>query len=219
MVCFCLRRSLPDVMDYLLLKRTIWRKNNNLIHERRPYKGQMMTRHNRLARVQWATHHFIWRCVDWNNESRFAFSHADGRTRVYRRTNERYADCCLQERDRFLWGSLMVWGGIMSGQKTDLVVMQDNLTALRYIDDVLRPHVIPFLHNQGPGLLSNMTLQDPTPPWLHDSFCHKMTLTFFRGLSYLLICQGWVGSTSQEKSSDQHTRSANSLDPRITSLA
>ena len=38
-------------------------------------------------------------------------------------TNERYADCCVLERDRFGGGSLMVWGGIMGDQKTDLVVM------------------------------------------------------------------------------------------------
>ena len=33
-------------------------------------------------------------------------------------------------------------GGIMDGQKTDLVVMQGNLNACRYIDDLLRLHVI-----------------------------------------------------------------------------
>ena len=38
----------------------------------------------------------------------------------------------------------------MGGQKTDLVVMQGNLNGFRYIDDVLHPNAIPFLHNQGP---------------------------------------------------------------------
>ena len=37
----------------------------------------------------------------------------------------------------------------MGGQKTGLVVMQCDLNARRYIDDVLRPHVIPSLHNRG----------------------------------------------------------------------
>ena len=44
-----------------------------------------------------------------------------------------------------------VWGGIMDGQKTDLVVMQGNLNARRYID-FLHSLVIPFLHNQGSGV-------------------------------------------------------------------
>ena len=74
-----------------------------------------MTRRHRRARVQWARCHFIWRRADWNralfsDESRFALSHAVGRTRVYRLTNERYADCCVLERDLFSGGSLMVRG-------------------------------------------------------------------------------------------------------------
>ena len=40
----------------------------------------------------------------------------------------------------------------MGGQKTDVVVMQGTLNTRRYIDDVSRPHVIPFFHNQGPGV-------------------------------------------------------------------
>ena len=44
-----------------------------------------MTRRHRLAYVQWARHHFIWRCVDWNRvsfsgETRFALSNAGGKT-------------------------------------------------------------------------------------------------------------------------------------------
>ena len=48
-----------------------------------------------------------------------------------------------------IWSvSLMVWGGITGGHKTDLVVMQGNLNARRYIGDVLQPRVIPFLQSQ-----------------------------------------------------------------------
>ena len=38
----------------------------------------------------------------------------------------------MLEKDRFDGGSLMVLGGTMGGQKTDLVVMQDNWNARRY---------------------------------------------------------------------------------------
>ena len=86
----------------------------------------------------------------FSDESRNAY--ADGRTRVYRRTYERHADCCVLESDRFCGGSLMVSEVITGGQKMDLVVMRDNLNVLRYINDVLRPHAIPFLHNQDPGV-------------------------------------------------------------------
>ena len=40
----------------------------------------------------------------------------------------------------------MVWGGISHGVKTPLVVIQGNLTAVRYRDQVLMPHVLPFVN-------------------------------------------------------------------------
>ena len=42
------------------------------------------------------------------------------------------------ERDPYGAGSVMVWGGICGNQKTRLLVIRNNLTARRYIDDVLR---------------------------------------------------------------------------------
>ena len=44
----------------------------------------------------------------------------------------------------------MVWGGIMGGRKTDLIVITGILNAQHYITEVLGPVVIPFL-NQNPG--------------------------------------------------------------------
>ncbi|GFR65550.1 transposable element Tcb2 transposase [Elysia marginata] len=43
----------------------------------------------------------------------------------------------------------MVWGGITAAGKTPLVTVHGNLTARRYIDGILRPHVVPAIHNQG----------------------------------------------------------------------
>ncbi|GFS13645.1 transposable element Tcb2 transposase [Elysia marginata] len=43
----------------------------------------------------------------------------------------------------------MVWGGITAAGKTPLVTVHGNLTARRYIDEILRPHVVPAIHNQG----------------------------------------------------------------------
>ena len=45
----------------------------------------------------------------------------------------------------------------MGGRKTDLVVMQDYLNACRYIDGVLRSHIIPFSITRVALLLSNNT--------------------------------------------------------------
>ena len=39
----------------------------------------------------------------------------------------------------------MVWAGISATAKTDLVFIDGNLNGQRYIDEVLTPHVLPFL--------------------------------------------------------------------------
>jgi len=39
----------------------------------------------------------------------------------------------------------MVWGGISWNHRTDLVVIDGTLTAQRYVNEILRPHVLPFM--------------------------------------------------------------------------
>ena len=43
-------------------------------------------------------------------------------------------------------GSVMVWGGISHGVKTPLVVIQGNLTDVRYRDQVLMPHILSLVN-------------------------------------------------------------------------
>ena len=58
------------------------------------------------------------------------------------------------EVDRFGEGwSIMVWGGISHGVKTPLVIIQGNLTAVCYRDQVLMPHVLPLVN------VHNLTFQ------------------------------------------------------------
>ena len=93
-----------------------------------------------------------WQRVLFSDENRFLLFRADGRTRIYRRTGERTAPCCVQETVPFGGGSVMVWGGICGQQQTDLIVTDGNLTAHRYINQGLRPVLLPFLQHQ-PKLL------------------------------------------------------------------
>ena len=46
----------------------------------------------------------------------------------------------------------MVWGGIYGVRRTRLVIIDGNLSAQRYRDEILTPVVIPFLRANGPGL-------------------------------------------------------------------
>ncbi|GFX82512.1 transposable element Tcb1 transposase [Trichonephila clavipes] len=46
----------------------------------------------------------------------------------------------------------MVWGAIAYDSRSTLIVMRGTLTCQRYVDDILRPHVGPFL-NGLPGAI------------------------------------------------------------------
>jgi transposase len=52
------------------------------------------------------------------------------------------------ERRAFGGGSVMVWGGITATGRTPLVVVNGNLNAVRYRDEILQTHVIPFINAQ-----------------------------------------------------------------------
>lgn len=71
------------------------------------------------------------------------------RVRLYRRQHERYRDGCVAERDRFGGGSIMVWGAINHDFRSDLVLIQGNLTAQRYINEVLALVLVPLLQRHG----------------------------------------------------------------------
>ena len=94
----------------------------------------------------------LWARILFSDESRFNLSHHDGRIRVFRR-GERFADNCLIERDRFGGGSVMVWGGIMGRRKGNLIVVQGNLNAQGYINQILQPEAVAFLQRHGPAIL------------------------------------------------------------------
>ena len=121
------------------------------VRSRRPYRGIVLTPAHRRARLAWARRHQRLTLLQWNrvrisDESRILLPRVDGRQRVWRRRGERYADCCTVETDRFGGGgSLMVWGGITGSHRTELVIIEGNLTGARYRDEILQHYVVPFL--------------------------------------------------------------------------
>ena len=147
--------------QYGISKQTVLRRVRQArqpIRPRRPYVGQVLITRHRAARLQWTQRHFRWGRLQWagvlfSDESRFNLSHHYGRIRVFRRKGERLPDNCLIERDRFGGGNAMVWGGIMGRRKTNLIVVQGNLIAQGYINQILQPEAVPFLQRHGPAIL------------------------------------------------------------------
>ena len=145
------------------------------LRARRPYRGPILNQARRNTRLQWVTQRLGWRAREWRrvlftDESRFCLSHGDGRVRVWRREGERYADACVVQQDRWGGGSLMVWGGIHQRGRTGLIVLNGNLNAQWYVDEVLRPEVVPYVRHH------NLTLQqDNARP--HSA---RLTTTFLQ---------------------------------------
>ena len=139
-----------------------YRLRDRGIRCRRPYRGPVLTpRHRRERQYRAANNRGRqWRNVDVSDESRFKLFNADGRIRIYRRRHERYVDNCVLEHYRFGGGGVMVWVAMNHTFKSELVIVNVNLTARQYIDRILRPVVVPMFR-QRPGLTF---LQDNARP-------------------------------------------------------
>ncbi|GFW55732.1 transposable element Tcb2 transposase [Trichonephila clavipes] len=99
----------------------------------------------------------MWNVTDWqkvvfNYEFRFVLETDDNRVRVWRWPGERYNFPCTVLRHTARTAGVMVWGAIAYDSRSTLIVMRGTLTSQRYVDDILRPHVVPFL-NGIPGAI------------------------------------------------------------------
>ena len=116
---------------------------------RRPYIGPFLSDHHRQARLNWSISHSRWYLPKWDtvlfsDESKFNLFFADGRQRVWRKDGERYSEGYVLETDRFGGGGIMVWAGISSFHRTDLIVLNGGITGQAYVDNVLKTAVVPF---------------------------------------------------------------------------
>ena len=128
---------------------------------RKAAKKPAMTVRQKQERLRWCRDHLRWIRREWgmvmfSDESRFCLRKVDGRVKVWRRRGERFDDSCIDRVTPFGGGSVMVWGGISTAGKTELVVIDGNLTAQRYRDEILQPTAVPYLRNMG----NDAVLQD-----------------------------------------------------------
>ena len=120
------------------------------LRARRPYIGLPLTQARRLRRMAWLMAHAPrlfpmrqWRRVRFTDESRFTIA----------QMVDVCTDACVVERDRFGGGSVMVWGGIAHGIKSQLIIVAGKMTAVRYRDEILHPVAVPLVQQ------SNLILQ------------------------------------------------------------
>ena len=144
---------------------------------RRPATGPRLLPRHLTARKEFARIHKNWTLDQWtpilfSDECRMCLNGCDRRERVYRRPEERYAQCCISERVAYGGGSVMFWGGISYDARTELVFVPSGgrgggLTAARYITEILEDHVVPYAGMFDEGF---MLMQDNAP-------CHTARVT------------------------------------------
>ncbi|GFS50965.1 transposable element Tcb2 transposase, partial [Trichonephila clavipes] len=120
---------------------------------------------HRQLRLQWSQSRSMWNVTDWqkvvfSDESRFVLGTDDNHVRMWRRPGERYNSALTVLRHTARTDGVMVWGAISYYSRSTVIVMCGTLTGQRYVDDILRPHVGPFLN----GLPGTIFQQDNARP-------------------------------------------------------
>ncbi|GFX74252.1 transposable element Tc1 transposase [Trichonephila clavipes] len=106
------------------------------LKSKRPFRALPLTPEHRQMRLQWCQARSMWNVTDWQK----------------RRPGKRYNFSPTVLRHTARTAGVMVWGAIAYDSRSTLIVMRRTLTGQRYGDDILRPHVGPFL-NGLPGAI------------------------------------------------------------------
>ncbi|GFT99900.1 transposable element Tcb1 transposase [Trichonephila clavipes] len=125
------------------------------LKSKRPFHALPLSPEHRQLRLQWCQARSMWNATDWqkvvfSDESRFVWGTADNHVRVWR--------CPAYD------------------SRSTLIVMHGTLTGQRYVDDILRPYVGPFLN----GLPGAIFQQDNARP--HIARVAQVFLRYFQPL-------------------------------------
>ncbi|UYV82173.1 hypothetical protein LAZ67_21001252 [Cordylochernes scorpioides] len=139
--------TIQRVTGKQVFKMTINRRlRERNLRVRRPLRCLPLTP---VHRQQWCRERSTWNCAD--GDSRFLLCPDDRRKRVWRRPGQRVDPGLTVKHHTGPQQGVMVWGAISVYSRTPLVVNPGTLTAQRYVDDILRPVLLPFLSHH-PGL-------------------------------------------------------------------
>lgn len=119
---------------------------------RRPLKRPKLTQRHINERLVWCRARArwnlaSWRRIHWSDECRMLLHAVDGRIRVWRQRNTRFAPRHVQPTYQGGGGSVMIWGCVSFRCKLDLVTIPGTLTGEKYRDNILQPVVIPHFDN------------------------------------------------------------------------
>ncbi|GFT75731.1 transposable element Tcb2 transposase [Trichonephila clavipes] len=139
-----------------------------------------MPTHRRL-RLEWCRARGNWTAAEWNqivfsDESRFNLSSDDNRVRVWRPRGERLSPAFALQRHTAPTAGVMVWGAITYNTRSLLVLICDNMTAQRYIYDILQPHVFPLMQRFRRAIFKQDIARTHRARVLQDLLISKLSL-------------------------------------------
>ncbi|GFS67676.1 transposable element Tc1 transposase [Trichonephila clavipes] len=102
------------------------------------------------ARLQWCLdrsgwNHAVWGRIMFSDESRFQLCPDDNRRRVWIRPVQHAYRAFTIARQTCPQPGVIVWDAISFDSRISLVVSRGTLTALQYVDDILRTVLLSFL--------------------------------------------------------------------------
>ena len=141
------RRTNVNVSESTVTKRL---KSSGYI-ARRLVKVPKLTIAAKRTRRTWAQRHQNrtvqqWRHLVFCDESRFLLTRADGRIRVRRRNGEALNEDCVQGQVAHGGGSVRVWGGVHYLGKTQLRILEQNVTGALY-REILEQDLVSHMRN------------------------------------------------------------------------
>ncbi|GFW05770.1 transposable element Tcb1 transposase [Trichonephila clavipes] len=147
------------------------------LKSKRPFRALPLTPEHRLLRLQWCQTRSMWNVTDWqkvvfSDESRFVLGIDDNHVRVWRRPGERCISLYTVLRHTAGTAGVMVLGVIAYDSRSNLIVMRGTLTGQRYVDDILRPHVGPFLNGLPEAIFQQVNAHPHTARVAQDFLRH-----------------------------------------------
>ncbi|GFT80389.1 transposable element Tcb2 transposase [Trichonephila clavipes] len=151
------------------------------LKSKRPFRALPLTPEHRQLRLQWCQARSMWNVTDWqkvvfSDESRFVLEAEDNRVRVWSHPGERYISPHNVLRHTARTAGVMVWGTIAYDSRSTLIVMRGTLTDQRYVDDILRLHVGPFLNGLPGAIFQQDNARSHTARVAQDFLRHFQTL-------------------------------------------
>ncbi|GFV92082.1 transposable element Tc3 transposase [Trichonephila clavipes] len=151
------------------------------LKSKRTFRELPLTPEHRQLRLQWCQARSMWNVTDWqkivlSDESQFVLGTDDNRVRVCWRSGERYNSPHTVLRNTVRTAGVMVWVAIAYDRRSTLIVMRGTLTGQRYVDDILRSHVGPFLNGLPGAFFQQDNARPHTARTAQDILRHFQTL-------------------------------------------